>query len=100
VHRRLVQQGWRLWPRHLGEAQTDEAGAGSATRKRIVESHPAANKVINVARHQGEVVQQCNGRNLLVDGVVGIRHPEPPPDLRRFSIEAQHPISILREHLS
>ena len=80
--------------------QTDEAGAGSATRKRIVESHPAANKVINVARHHREVVQQCNGRNLLVDGVVGIRHPEPPPDLRCFSIEAQHPISILREHLS
>jgi len=39
--------------------QTDEAGAGSATRKRIVESHPAANKVINVARHHGELVQQC-----------------------------------------
>ena len=68
----------------FSKPQTDEAGAASPTRKWIVESHPAANKVINVGRHHREVVQQCNGRNLLVDGVVGIRHP----------------ISVLLEHLS
>ena len=41
------------------DLETISREAGSATRKRIVELYPAANKVINVARHHGELVQQC-----------------------------------------
>lgn len=40
-------------------------------------------------RLRREVMQQGDGGDLLVDGVVGIGHPQSPPDLGRIAIEIQ-----------
>jgi hypothetical protein len=44
-------------------------------------------------------MQEGDGGDLLIDGVVGIRHPQTPPELSRISIEHQHPLAVVLEHL-
>ena len=75
-------------------------GASRRGLKRIEQPHPAASEVINVARHHGEIAQQGDGSDLLIDGVVGIGHPQSPPNLGRIPIKVQHPMAVGLQHLS
>jgi len=60
----------------------------------------AVGEVIDVARHHGEIVQQGDGSDLLVNSVVRIGHPQSPPNLGRIAIKVQHPIAVGLQYLS
>ena len=62
--------------------------------KRIEHAHPTASEATGVARHHGEIVQQGDGGDLLVDGVVGSGHPQSPPDLGCIALEVEHPVAV------
>jgi hypothetical protein len=68
--------------------------------KRIQQPHPAAGEVIDVACHHGEIMQKSDGSDLLVDGAVGIGHPQSPPNLGCIAIKVQHPIAVGLPYLS
>ncbi|MGA2569133.1 MAG: hypothetical protein ABSF23_01315 [Terracidiphilus sp.] len=53
-----------------------------------------------VACDDGEVVQECNGSNLLVDAVLLVCANEDSPNLGRFQIERQKMLGKLGEHRS
>ena len=72
----------------------------STSLKRIQQPHSAAGEVIDVARHHGEIVQQGDGSDLLINGVVVIGHPQSPPNLGCIAIKVEHPIAVGLQYLS
>ncbi len=72
----------------------------SMNLKRIQQPDSAAGEVIDVARHYGEIVQQGDGSDLLINGVVVIGHPQSPPNLGRIAIKVEHPIAVSLQYLS
>src|SRR5260370_9782024 len=47
-----------------------------------------------------EIRNEGSGRNLLVQRILGIRHAEPPPDMRDFFIERQNRFRVRGGDLS
>ena len=44
-------------------------------------------------------MQQCDCRDLLVERMLGMRHPQPPPELSGLRVQHQDPIAVgLQEH--
>jgi len=44
-------------------------------------------------------MNERRGRNLLVERILGIRHPQPSPDVCRLLVEGQNRLGVGRRHL-
>jgi uncharacterized lipoprotein YbaY len=60
--------------------------------------HAGAREVRRIARDDRQIVEQRGGRNLLVQGVLGVRNSESPPYLRGVGVEGEHFVRVLVEH--
>ena len=63
----------------------------------IQQSYPAVSEIACVAGYHREVMQERNGSNLLVDPMLRIRNPQPPPQLGSIAIQAENTIAIVEQ---
>ena len=71
----------------------------SSTTERIQQNYPAASEIGCVSCHIREAMQERNRGDLLVDPMLRIRHPQPPPHLGGIAIQAEHTIAEIEQHL-
>ncbi len=56
---------------------------------------PGGLVMVGIARHHGQIVDQRSGGNLFVERVLGVRHSQSSPDLRRLLIEGQNGFCVI-----
>ena len=63
----------------------------------IQQGYPAISEIGCVSCHDGEAMQERNRGDLLVDPMLRIRHPQPPPQLGSIAIQADNTIAIVEQ---
>ena len=67
----------------------------ASTREWVNQADSCPAEVVRVPGDQGQVIDQGDGGNLLVQGVFRVRDPQPAPDLGDLGVEAQDVVPVI-----
>jgi hypothetical protein len=71
----------------------------SVVRQWIAQGQATASEIGCVARHDGQMMQQRNGSDLIINPMLGIRYPQMPPHLGSITVETENTVAIVDQHL-